>query len=252
MNTRLDRPVVRPKALLVDLDDTIISDSNAAAGVWAAAVEAAAQRVTLPVQAVQRAIEKQRAWYWSDAERHRVGRADLASARREIVTAAAREAEIPALDLPVAVETILAEYTAGAEAARRLLPGALEALCAIADSGVRMALVTNGPAAAQRAKIDRFGLASLFEVIVIEGEFGLGKPEVPVYAHALRCLRVEASEAWMVGDNLEWDVTTPRRLGMRGIWIKPTGAADADDERADAILPDLSALAALISSTPEA
>jgi FMN phosphatase YigB (HAD superfamily) len=56
----------------------------------------------------------------------------------------------------------------------------------------------------------------------------------------------------MVGDNLEWDVTTPRRLGMRGIWIRPAGPAEFDSEEADAILPDLPALAALLSSTVQA
>jgi putative hydrolase of the HAD superfamily len=109
--------------------------------------------------------------------------------------------------------------------------------------------VTNGAAEVQRAKIERFELAPLFDAIVVEGEFGLGKPEPAVYAHALASLGVAAADAWMVGDNLEWDVLTPRRLGMKGIWIAraPT-ALDASGAGADAILPDLPALAKLVSS----
>ena len=101
----------------------------------------------------------------------------------------------------------------------------------------------------QRAKIERFGLAPLFDAIVVEGEFGVGKPEPAVYAHALAALGVSAADAWMVGDNLEWDVVTPRRLGMKGIWIArvPT-ALDVAGSGADAILPDLPALARLVSS----
>jgi FMN phosphatase YigB (HAD superfamily) len=53
----------------------------------------------------------------------------------------------------------------------------------------------------------------------------------------------------MVGDNLEWDVATPRRLGMKGIWItKATTVLDAAGVGADAILPDLPALARLVSA----
>jgi putative hydrolase of the HAD superfamily len=28
----------------------------------------------------------------------------------------------------------------------------------------------------------------------------------------------------MVGDNLEWDVLAPQRLGISGIWVNPSGS----------------------------
>jgi putative hydrolase of the HAD superfamily len=40
----------------------------------------------------------------------------------------------------------------------------------------------------------------------------------------LEGLAVSASDAWMVGDNLEWDVEQPQRMGMSGIWIDIQGA----------------------------
>ena len=33
-----------------------------------------------------------------------------------------------------------------------------------------------------------------------------------------------AGEAWMVGDNYEWEVVAPQQLGMCGIWYDPFGA----------------------------
>ena len=51
-----------------------------------------------------------------------------------------------------------------------------------------LALVTNGAAETQRAKIERFELAHRFHHIQIEGEFGQGKPELAVYRHALERL----------------------------------------------------------------
>jgi len=84
---------------------------------------------------------------------------------------------------------------------------------------VPMALVTNGDKSQQRRKIETYDLARFFEVIVIEGEFGAGKPEEIVYRHALERLGIAAAEAWMVGDHIEWDVAAPQRLGLRGIWV---------------------------------
>jgi hypothetical protein len=44
--------------------------------------------------------------------------------------------------------------------------------------------VTNGDASQQRDKIERFGLAPYFEVMVIEGEVGAGKPDKAVFRYA--------------------------------------------------------------------
>ena len=47
---------------------------------------------------------------------------------------------------------------------------------------------------------------------------GFGKPDPRVYKKALGFLGALPSTVWSVGDNLEWDVFAPQRLGMRGIW----------------------------------
>src|SRR5207244_337012 len=70
-----------------------------------------------------------------------------------------------------------------------------------------------------RLKIERFGLAPFFDCIVIEGEFGVGKPDERVYHHALDQLGALPAEVWMVGDNLEWDVAAPQRLGISSVWV---------------------------------
>ena len=150
--------------------------------------------------------------------------------------------------MSTAVVAVVAAYGARTEADRRVLPGALEALRTFRELGIRLALVTNGSAEVQRAKIERFGLAPLFDTIVVEGELGVGKPEPAIYSHALASLGASAMDAWMVGDNLEWDVVAPRKLGLRGIWIAKAGEVRTKHELADAILPDLPALAELLAS----
>ena len=66
-------------------------------------------------------------------------------------------------------------------------------------------------------------------MILIEGEFGVGKPEEIVYRHVLERLGVPAREAWMVGDHLEWDVAAPQRLGLSRRVDRPRGNGLAAD-----------------------
>ncbi len=104
-----------------------------------------------------------------------------------------------------------------------LFPDAHAVVDAFRARGVRLALVTNGSAAGQRAKIGRFDLAQRFDHIQIEGEHGFGKPEERAYRHALQVLGVDPAETWMVGDNLEWEVAAPQRLGIHAIWVDGPG-----------------------------
>jgi putative hydrolase of the HAD superfamily len=61
-------------------------------------------------------------------------------------------------------------------------------------------------------------LEPFFDYVLIEEEFGAGKPDPRVYLQALDQLHVAPGEAWMVGDHLEWDVAAPQQLGIFGIW----------------------------------
>ena len=105
------------------------------------------------------------------------------------------------------------------EQGQQLLPGAIEAIERLRERGIRLALITNGSSAVQRAKIERFRLARHFDYICIEGEFGCGKPDERIYRSALQATTSQPNTSWMVGDNLEWDVIAPMRLGLTGIWL---------------------------------
>jgi putative hydrolase of the HAD superfamily len=120
---------------------------------------------------------------------------------------------------PGLVKTIAETYRDLREAAIRPFPGAIETLDRLRSSGVRTGLITNGSGVAQRAKIERFDLVQRFDYILIEGEFGCGKPDERVYRAALDALCALPDSAWMVGDNLEWDIAAPQRLGLRTVWV---------------------------------
>ena len=114
-------------------------------------------------------------------------------------------------------------FTAYREEQMFVFPGAHEAIDALKMLGVKLALVTNGAAGTQRAKVERFALTHRFDHIQIEGEHGFGKPDERAYLHAMSALGVEARDTWMIGDNLEWEVEAPQRLGIYAIWMDTHG-----------------------------
>jgi putative hydrolase of the HAD superfamily len=210
-----------PRALLLDLDDTILDDSSLVHACWRDACAAYKQRfATHDAATVVDAIRKTSTWFWDDSDRHREGRLELERARRDVVKLALSDLGINDDDL---ARCIGDAYSRLRDAGMEPLPEAIDTVRWLRDSGRRLALLTNGAGVAQRKKIVRFELAELFDEILVEGELGFGKPDQRVYERALDALGVKPAETWMVGDNLEWDVAAPQKLGMSGVWIDRRG-----------------------------
>ena len=230
------------KALLLDLDDTLLAYSAGVDDSWAQACGAAA----LPVEAATllAALAETRTWFWTgDPARHARERVNMLGAWTKIVAEALARCGCADERLAAAIAR---EYSARRRDTMRLFPETRAFLDALRARGLPLALVTNGDALQQRDKIERHDLARYFGAILIEGEFGCGKPEARVYREALRRLGVGPEGVWMVGDHLEWDVLAPQRLGLTGVWIDREGAglpADAD-ARPHRIIGSLSELLA--------
>lgn len=206
-----------PRAVFFDLDDTILSFSASADECWETICSRHVGRLPgLDVPSLRRAIEDARDWYWGDDERSRAGRLDMGMARRRVVAHAFEALGLDAED----VATEMAEqFTREREERVHLFPGALETLVALRERGVPLALLTNGSTRFQRAKIDRFELEPQFEIILVEEEFGVGKPDVRVFRRALEHLGVAPAETWMVGDNLRADIAPAVALGLHAVWV---------------------------------
>ena len=212
----------KPRAMLIDLDDTIIDDGGGVEACWRLVCAAAADRVpALDADDLFHEILRTRHWYWSDPERHRTGRADLRAASIGIVRSSLCKL---GFDLPDLAHDLGVLYRTKRSQGTELIPGAVEALRRFRSSGIGLALITNGSGAGQRAKIDRFDLGRHFDYIFIEGEMGFGKPDREVYLMAMSALGSEPADTWCVGDNLEWEVAAPQTLGIYCVWIDPTGA----------------------------
>jgi putative hydrolase of the HAD superfamily len=224
-----------PRAILVDLDDTLIDDTSTVDGSWNDAFEHVAARLDgQEKDIVLGEVRKQSSWFWSDAERHRSGRLDLRSTTNTIVERAF--AELGLTDSGLAHE--MGEmYRDLREQRAQLFPGATETLKHLRTEGVKLGMMTNGAAAAQRAKIERYELAPYFDHIIIEGEFGTGKPDRRVFDTLLEALGADPADTWAIGDNLEFDVLAPMKLGIHGIWVDIGGeGCDGRPDRPDRIV----------------
>jgi putative hydrolase of the HAD superfamily len=220
-----------PRAILFDLDDTILSFGRRSLVLEELAGRTPALFAPLTPKAAADAMEARFKAFWSDQERHKAWRPRLAQARRMLVAEAFEDLnKAGARGLtPDQAHAFADAFHAYRETEARLFPGALETIDALKAAGVLLALVTNGQADTQRPKVERFDLARRFDHIQIEGEHGFGKPEERAYTHAMQALGVEAHETWMVGDNLEWEVAAPQALGIFAIWHDHLGDGLPED-----------------------
>jgi putative hydrolase of the HAD superfamily len=213
-----------PRAMLIDMDDTILSAYGRPEIAWnRIAAEFAGEFAPLSPQQVATAILEFARQFWATADV--AWRLKLAEARHVVVRGGfAALAANGHVSLPVDLATRLADrFARFREEEMFVFPGAHDAIDALRAHGVKLALVTNGGADTQRAKVERFALTHRFDHVQIEGEHGFGKPEERAYLHAMQALGVTAAETWMVGDNLEWEVEAPQRLGIYAIWIDVHG-----------------------------
>src|SRR4051812_21480228 len=153
-----------PRAILFDLDDTILSAYAEPEAAWLSVAEQFADQLAplSGLEVVDKIIASSRE-FWSDPERHRVGRLRLFETRRENVAAASSDLaasghRVPPMAVAHALADRFSEYR---EEQMHLFPDAHQVVDTLKKRGVLLALVTNGAADAQRAKIERFELAHL-------------------------------------------------------------------------------------------
>lgn len=210
-----------PKALLLDLDDTIVNFSIPRIHYWNT-VTKKHKECLAPVKAetVSSYIIKWGDWFWDDNGRNMKWRFNLKEARRHIVALAFDDLGIGNTDLAFEIADDFTELREKGENLLTLVPGSLEAIKHLRGKGIKLALLTNGSSEGQRSKIQRFSLEPFFDHILIEEEVGFGKPDPRVYLKALNELQENEKDTWMIGDNPLWDVTAPQKLGIKGVWVK--------------------------------
>ncbi len=129
----------------------------------------------------------------------------------------------------------------------RVVPGSRDGLRALADTGVRLGIVSNADgvigARLRQLEILQVGPGPGVEVdcVIDSGAVGVMKPDARIFELALEAIGVDAESSWYVGDMPGIDVVGARRAGLRPFIVDPLGLHhDADYDRV-ASLADLAA-----------
>ncbi|HEX5899165.1 MAG TPA: HAD family hydrolase [Solirubrobacteraceae bacterium] len=232
------------RALLLDLDDTLIVEEPAAVAAFAATARVAAERHPLDAAALALDARARARGIWRAAPHYRFcrrigissweglfcryeGDGHELRALREWAPGYRRDAWSRALaDQGIDDGELAAELGERFGADRRALhetfADAAPALDALGADHA-LALVTNGASCWQREKLMASGLADRFAVVVVSGELGTAKPDPAVYARGLSELGAEPGEAVMVGDSLRNDVDGALGAGLSAVWLNRDG-----------------------------
>jgi putative hydrolase of the HAD superfamily len=118
---------------------------------------------------------------------------------------------------------------------RMVVPGAVQALRAIAAAGFSLGVVSNadGTIAEQllAAEVCQVGEGAHVPVAVVmdSAVFGAAKPDPAIFHAALDALGVQPEEAVHVGDSLQADVTGAAATGIRPLHLDPFGLCPGPD-----------------------
>ncbi|MFO1313804.1 MAG: HAD-IA family hydrolase [Burkholderiales bacterium] len=208
------------RAVLFDLDDTLVDHQEASRAAIAGVRERFAGLQARPLDDLVR--ENQRIL---DAMHHEVaiGARDVADARIERYRRLFAYAGAAPERASAAAELHRRLYQGG----RRCVEGALE-LVEHLHSRLRIAVVTNNTMAEQREKLATFGFAPHVDALVTSEEIGVAKPDARIFRAALERLACEPHEAVMVGDAWVQDVLGATGAGIRALWFNRFGVAHPD------------------------
>lgn len=231
------------RAVLFDLDDTLVPEASAIRSALAATCGPVEERLELPpgvlAEAVTAVAEARFATLdtrgfsarfgvtWEEClwgrlgpatQRQLPGLAPLAETLRhtawaDALTALGRRSPLAPGDLDL-------RYQAERRIRLRPFPEVEELLASLRDRALMLACVTNGAAEIQREKLVASGLGRFFDEIVISGEEGVGKPDPALLLRACERLGVPAGSAVYVGNSRMRDVAAAKAAGMRSVLVE--------------------------------
>lgn len=143
-------------------------------------------------------------------------------------------------DLDVIVDTFFRVRYANS----RPFPGAVETLTALRGAGYRLGYATN---ANSRAELCGLGEHFDFEIYALENGVPK-KPHADFFRAVLAAAAAQPDELVYVGDSYAHDVVGAAAVGIRTVWLNPTGAPVPGEIQPDAVVADLTALSGVLGN----
>jgi len=163
-----------------------------------------------------------------------------------LLLARAARLEPSAAEVEPLLESFLGYYEAHPTDHTQLLPGAHEALAALAH--LPLAICTNKPRSTTDAVLANLRFPAKFKVVVAAGDLAKNKPDPLPLVHIARHLGLSTAELVMVGDGPQ-DIWCAKAAGARSVGVE--GGIQARDRLIDAgpdvLLLSLAELPALVT-----
>ncbi|MCD6671341.1 MAG: phosphoglycolate phosphatase [Burkholderiaceae bacterium] len=212
---RGERPSFRARAVLLDLDGTLLDTvADLAAAVDAMLVELGRAPIGAP------------------AVRTYVGKGARVLVRRALAGSLDAPCDEAAVD--AAMPVFERHYARENGASARLYPNVVEGLSAMRSRGLTLACVTNKPQPFADELLARTGLSCFFAAIVGADAHLARKPDPAPLLHACERLGVAPAQAVAIGDSMN-DVQAARAAGIPVIVVpygynegRPASTLDAD------------------------
>ena len=248
------------KAILFDLDETLLHEKKSAEAVITETVEPVCNQYGIdPMDMMQTVFETARP-LWHKLPTHEYCRLVAISSweglwgefsgdhpklaeLRELahgyrVQAWYESLKAYGLDLPDTAEQIALSYPEARKERHILFPETREVLDRL--SGLYpLVLLTNGTPSIQWAKIRGGGVEKYFQHIIISGDLNTRKPDPVIFRAALEELDIQPGEAIMVGDNLKSDIEGAAGAGIISVWVNRWGADSGEGPFPDHTITDL-------------
>ena len=206
------------QAVLFDLDDTLIDFQYSRRHGLRAVRELLPGLATVPLEELELVHDEQ---LHANYLRTLDGSLSDDEARLERMRGICRRYGVQADGTTIAEAA--AAYAREKQSNPRLVPGVLELLEALRGR-VKIGVVTNGPSARQRNKLESFDIRPEdLDGLAISEDVGAAKPDPAIFRHALAGLGVAPKRVTMVGDSWENDVLGALGSGMAAVWLNRYG-----------------------------
>lgn len=233
------------RALLFDLDDTLLETYPAHRAAVLAACRQASERFP------ERTPEELRE---SFLQAYRALEAQVEAGTLQFATVMlfrtrVWEETLRTFDLPHELGAELARMYGEERARRYTLYQEVPQVLSTLGQKYRLVLVTNGPGDLQREKVAAVGLERWIDRIVVSGEVGSWKPHPEIFRRALELAEAGPAEAVMIGDSLERDIHGANTFGIRSVWMRRYAHLHPiEGIRPDVELADMHGLAGAVES----